>query len=122
LTCFHHGSRGLPRAVTTRRIHLMRDRPTPPIPAHPDVVIESDKRVWSGRFPLDVVKFRQRRFDGVMSKTRIWELWRRGRASALLPYDPWTDQVVMIEQFRLPALAAAADPVLVESGRAVRGR
>ena len=92
----------------------MPDRSTTPIPAHPDVVIESDTRVWAGRFPLDVVKFRQRRFDGVMSGTRTWELWRRGRASALIPYDPWTDAVVLIEQFRLPALAAGLDPVLVE--------
>lgn len=30
------------------------------------------------------------------------------------PDDPWTDSVVMIEQFRLPALAAGLDPVLVE--------
>ena len=92
----------------------MPDRPTAPIPAHPDVVIESDDRVWSGRFPLDVVKFRQRRFDGAMSSTRTWELWRRGRAAALVPYDPWSDSVVMIEQFRLPALVACVDPVLVE--------
>jgi ADP-ribose pyrophosphatase len=92
----------------------MPDHSTPPIPAHPDVVIEADTRVWSGRFPLDVVTFRQRRFDGVMSRNRTWELWRRGRASALVPYDPWSDSVVLIEQFRLPALAAGLDPVLVE--------
>jgi ADP-ribose pyrophosphatase len=92
----------------------MPNRLTQPIPAHPDVVIEADTRVWPGRFPLDVVKFRHRRFDGAMSATRTWELWRRGRASALVPYDPWRDSVVMIEQFRLPALAAGIDPVLVE--------
>jgi ADP-ribose pyrophosphatase len=92
----------------------MHNRPTAPIPAHPDVVIETDNRVWSGRFPLDVVKFRHRRFDGAMSGTRTWELWHRGRAAALVPYDPWSDSVVMIEQFRLPALAAGLDPVLVE--------
>ena len=39
---------------------------------------------------------------------------RRGRAAAVLPWDPDTDQVVLIEQFRLPALAAGIDPVLVE--------
>ena len=32
----------------------------------------------------------------------------------MLPYDPDTDQVVLIEQYRLPALAAGIDPVLVE--------
>ena len=92
----------------------MSQRTTLPIPPHPDVVIESEQRVWDGRFPLDVVKFRHRRFDGDMSATRIWELWRRGAAAALLPYDPVTDSVVLIEQFRFPALAAGVDPVLVE--------
>ena len=85
-----------------------------PIPPHPDVVIESDETVWHGRFALQRVKFRQRRFDGDMSGLRTWELWRRGRAAALLPYDPITDTVVLIEQFRLPALAAGVDPVMVE--------
>ncbi|HEX3576634.1 MAG TPA: NUDIX domain-containing protein [Rhodopila sp.] len=92
----------------------MNDRTPKPIPPHPDVVIECEQRVWSGRFPLDVVKFRHRRFDGAMSATRTWELWRRGQAAALLPYDPIADAVVLIEQFRFPALAAGIDPVLVE--------
>jgi len=92
----------------------MSDRRTLTIPAHPDVVIEAEQRVWSGRFPLDVVKFRHRRFDGVLSDTRTWELWRRGHAAALLPYDPVADAVVLIEQFRFPALAAGLDPTLVE--------
>lgn len=92
----------------------MSQRSTLPIPAHPDVVIGSEKRVWSGRFPLDVVQFQHRRFDGAMSGTRTWELWRRGQAAALLPYDPVADAVVLIEQFRFPALAACLDPTLVE--------
>jgi ADP-ribose pyrophosphatase len=92
----------------------MAQRSTLPIPPHPDVVIESEQRVWAGRFPLDVVKFRHRRFDGAMSDTRTWELWRRGHAAALLPYDPVADAVVLIDQFRLPALAAGVDPTLVE--------
>jgi ADP-ribose pyrophosphatase len=32
----------------------------------------------------------------------------------VLPWDPWTDRVALIEQFRLPALAAGLDPVLAE--------
>jgi ADP-ribose pyrophosphatase len=81
----------------------------PPLPGHPDVEIESEQRVWNGRFPLDVVRFRHRRFDGCPSELRTWELWRRGRAAALLPYDPDTDAVVLMEQFRLPALAAGIE-------------
>jgi ADP-ribose pyrophosphatase len=85
-----------------------------PIPPHPDVAIESDETVWNGRFALQRVRFRNRRFDGAMSGLRTWELWRRGQAAALLPYDPVADAVVLIEQFRLPALAAGVEPVMVE--------
>jgi len=85
-----------------------------PLPANPDVIVESDETVWDGRFALQRIKFRNRRFDGAMSGQRTWELWRRGRAAALLPYDPVTDSVVLVEQFRLPALAAGIEPVMVE--------
>ena len=88
-------------------------RPSP-IPAHPDCETVSDETVWDGRFPVQRIRFRNRRFDGVMSGLRTWELWRRGPAAALLPYDPQADCVVLIEQFRLPALAAGAEPVMVE--------
>jgi ADP-ribose pyrophosphatase len=92
----------------------MAFRSFPGLPAHADVQVNSEQRVWSGRFPLDVVRFRHRRFDGTMSGERTWEVWRRGRAAAVLPYDPVADFVVLIEQFRLPALVAGLDPVLVE--------
>src|ERR1700733_887705 len=92
----------------------MLPRTPSPIPQHPDAIVISQTRAWSGRFAVDVVRFRHRRFDGTMSEPRNWELWRRGRAVALVPYDPITDSVVLIEQFRLPALVAGIDPVLVE--------
>jgi ADP-ribose pyrophosphatase len=84
------------------------------IPAYPGLDIVSERRVWSGRFQLDLITFKHRRFDGTQSADRTWELFRRGRAAAMLPYDPWTDTVVLIEQFRLPALAGGVDPVMVE--------
>ena len=92
----------------------MTSRSFPRLPEHPDVDLASEQRVWSGRFPLDVVRFRHRRFDGAMSGEKTWEVWRRGRAAAVLPYDPVADAVVLIEQFRLPALMARQDPMLVE--------
>ncbi len=88
--------------------------PLQPWPPYTGVEIELEERVWSGRFPLDRIRFRHRRFDGRQSGLRTWELWRRGEAAALLPYDPEKDAVVLIEQFRLPALAAGMDPVMVE--------
>jgi ADP-ribose pyrophosphatase len=85
-----------------------------PLPAYPGLTIDSNETVWNGRFPIELVKFRHRRFDGGESAVRTWELWRRGQAAALLPYDPVADAVVLIEQFRLPALAAGVDPVMIE--------
>lgn len=86
----------------------------PPLHGSKDLDILRSETVWSGRFQLDVVTFKHRRFDGQMSGERKWELFRRGRAAAVLPYDPWADKVVLMEQFRLPALAAGLDPVMVE--------
>ncbi len=83
-------------------------------PTSPDVVVDMVETVWNGRFPLQLVTFRQRRFDGAMSASRSWELLRRGTAAAVLPYDPVADMVVVIEQFRLPAFAAGLPPVMVE--------
>ena len=88
--------------------------PLPPLADTPDLHVEHHYTAYQGRFALDVVTFRNRRFNGTMSNLRTWELFRRGRAAALLPYDPWTDQVVLIEQFRLPALAAEVDPLMTE--------
>src|SRR6476646_1837270 len=92
----------------------MAPRSFPGLPSHPDVKLCSEQRVWDGRFALDVVRFRHRRFDGELSGLKTWEVWRRGGAAAVLPYDPVADAVVLIEQFRLPALMARLDPVLVE--------
>ena len=94
----------------------MKARPAkaPPIPAHPGMTVLADEVVWDGRFPLQRVRFRYTRFDGAPSSELTWELWRRGRGCAVLPYDPARDRVALIEQFRLPALAAGLAPVMVE--------
>lgn len=86
----------------------------PSIPAFPGLEIDADEVVWGQRFALQRVVFRHARFDGSPSGTLIWELWRRGRGVLVLPYDPMTDRVALIEQFRLPALAAGLAPVMTE--------
>jgi ADP-ribose pyrophosphatase len=94
----------------------MKARPAkaPPVPAHPGMTVLDDEVVWDGRFPLQRVRFRYTRFDGAPSPELTWELWRRGRGCAVLPYDPARDAVALIEQFRLPALAAGLPPVMTE--------
>lgn len=85
-----------------------------PLASRGDVEVEGVRAVWQGRFTLQLVRFRNTRFDGTRQATREWELWRRGRAAAVLPYDPARDAVVLVEQFRISAFAAGFDPVMVE--------
>ncbi len=54
-----------------------------------ETIIESETRARDAR---------HRRFDGKMSDTRTWELWRRGNAAALRLHDPITDTIVLIER------------------------
>ncbi|SFK67479.1 NUDIX domain-containing protein [Falsiroseomonas stagni] len=86
----------------------------PPIPPHPGLDILEDEVVWAQRFALQRVRFRYTRFDGAPSGILTWELWRRGQGVLVLPYDPATDRVALIEQFRLPALSAGMAPVMTE--------
>ena len=84
----------------------------PPIPGHPSYQPISEEVVWDGRFPLQRVRFRFRRRDGTPSAPLTWELWRRGAGGVMvLPWDPARDRVALVEQFRLPALAAGLDPL-----------
>ena len=100
----------------------MKARPAkaPPIPAHPGVTVLEDEVVWDGRFPLQRVRFTYTRFDGTPSGVLTWELWRRHAGVAVLPYDSQPDCIALIEQFRLPALAAGLDPVMVECAAGLR--
>ena len=42
------------------------------------------------------------------------ELFERGDAAVVLPYDPLREEIVLVEQFRLGALERAGDPWLLE--------
>ena len=80
----------------------------PPIPRAPGLAVEADEVVYANRFAMQRVRFRYTRFDGSLSGLLTWELWRRGSGVLMLPYDPATDRVALIEQFRLPMPRASA--------------
>jgi len=86
----------------------------PPVPPHPLYAPEADDVVWAGRFPVQRVRFRFRKRDGTLSGPLTWELMRRGQGTVILPWDPVTDRIALIEQFRLPALAAGEEPRMTE--------
>ena len=79
-----------------------------------DAEILDLKTVWKGFFRIDQVRLRHRLFAGGWGQPITREVFERGHAAALLPYDPVRDEVVLIEQFRAAALTAGADPWLVE--------
>ncbi len=49
-----------------------------------------------------------------MSASLTREVVERGHATAVLPYDPRRDEIVLIEQFRIGPYAAGRDPWVVE--------
>lgn len=86
----------------------------PPIQPRAGLEVDTDEVVYAEHFALQRIRFRHARFDGTPSGTMVRELWRRGSGVAILPYDPLTDRVALIEQFRLPAHAAGLDPAQTE--------
>lgn len=61
---------------------------------------------FQGYFRIDLYRFRHRLFAGGWSGEVRREVFERGHAVVVLPYDPERDAVVMIEQFRIGATAA----------------
>ncbi|HCE2178203.1 TPA: ADP-ribose diphosphatase [Vibrio parahaemolyticus] len=69
-----------------------------------DVEIISKESVFEGFFKMVKYRFKHRLFAGGWSDVVEREMFERGHAAAMLPYDPKTDQVVIIEQIRIGAL------------------
>lgn len=69
-----------------------------------DVDIESHDIAFSGFFSVERARLRHRTFAGPMSARMNREVFMAADAVTVLPYDPKTDQVMLIEQFRAPAL------------------
>lgn len=73
-------------------------------PERPTVEILERDTVYDGFFRLDRYCLRHRLFRGEMSPVLTRELFERGHAVAVLPYDPVRDEVVLLEQFRIGAI------------------
>lgn len=79
-----------------------------------DVDVQAVKTVFQGYFRVDQYQLRHRTFAGGWTGPVTREIFERGHAVAVLPYDPVLDRVVLLEQFRPGALAAGRAPWLVE--------
>ena len=78
------------------------------------IVIERAEVRFQGYFRLDRYILRHRKHDGGWSTPITREVFERGHAVAVLPYDPAADAVVLLEQFRVGALAAGKEPWQIE--------
>ena len=79
-----------------------------------DLEILERERVYDGYFKMDRYRFRHRLFGGGWSGTVQREVFERGHAVAVLPYDPAADRVLLIRQVRLPGLLGSGRPWQVE--------
>ncbi len=69
---------------------------------------------YSGFFRLEKYRLRHELFAGGWSADISRECLERGHAVAVLLYDPDADRVVLLEQFRVGALAFPGGPWLLE--------
>ena len=76
--------------------------------------VMEESPVYRGFFNLSQFRVRHTLFGGGWSDPLIRELFHRGRCVAVIPYDPVTDQVLLIEQFRIGAVGDKPVPWLVE--------
>jgi len=72
--------------------------------SHKDMTIAKIETKFKGFFAINEVHVTHALYEGGTSITLKREIFERGDAVVLLPYNPTTDEVVIIEQFRLGAI------------------
>ncbi|MBI1774685.1 MAG: NUDIX domain-containing protein [Proteobacteria bacterium] len=84
--------------------------------------ILSKETVFKGFFRVDRFHLRHRLFAGGWSQEIEREIFQRGHAAGVLPYDPVLDRVVLVEQFRTAALVAGLHPWTIEVPAGIIGK
>jgi len=79
-----------------------------------DVEILEKTERYKGYFRINLYRLRHGLYAGGWSGELQRELFERGHAVGVLPYDPQADSIVLIEQFRIGALVAGMDAWLTE--------
>ena len=70
--------------------------------------------IYNGFFKLTGIQLQHDLFAGGQSKVLTRELLDRGQAIAVLPYDPVSDELVLVEQFRIGAGEDESGPWMME--------
>ena len=81
---------------------------------HKDAEVLNRESSFDGFFQIETLTLQHKLFHGGKGEKIRRELFKRGAATCLLPYDPLEDCVVMCEQFRVGAMEHADSPWLLE--------
>ncbi|WP_109399978.1 ADP-ribose diphosphatase [Proteus sp. TJ1640] len=87
---------------------------TPFLYGREDVKLLNQKDLYKGFFRMTEYRFKHRLFEGGWSEEVKREVFERGNAGVLLAYDAKRDEVVLIEQIRIPAYETSETPWLLE--------
>ena len=79
-----------------------------------DVRVLTDEVAYQGYFQLRRVTLQYRAFGGGWVEPQVREIFERGDAVGVLPYDPVSDTLVLIEQFRPGAMRDGDSPWMLE--------
>ena len=83
-------------------------------PPPKDIDIRLKATVFQGYFRIDAYELRHQTFDGGWTGVMRREVFERGHACAVLPYDPVRQEFLIIQQFRVGAYAAGMEPWQIE--------
>ncbi len=70
---------------------------------------------YNGFFKIEKLKIQHDKFTGGQIEPQVREVFERGQAAAVIPYDPIRDEIIWIEQFRPGALQADINPWIIET-------
>jgi ADP-ribose pyrophosphatase len=79
-----------------------------------DVEVLENEVAFQGYFQVRRLTLRHQRFAGGWSDPVTREVFERGDAVGVLPYDPESDSLVLVEQFRPGAMGRAESPWMLE--------
>ncbi|EHR40410.1 ADP-ribose diphosphatase [Alishewanella jeotgali] len=80
-----------------------------------DLEIIDKSTVFQGFFRIERWQLRHKCFAGGWSGVMTRELFERGQAVVVLPYNAQTDELVLVEQFRIGAVGSGQSPWLLEA-------
>ena len=79
-----------------------------------DVSVHDISNKYQGYFAINEYSLQHKLFSGDQSETFSREVFERGDAVVVVPYDAIEDKVLLIEQFRVGAIRGEDNPWLLE--------